>query len=61
MSSSVVLSPVKSSRELFSDFSRVEFSHVKLTQAELKLQGGQYEQAVATLERARRNAGRPVL
>lgn len=31
---------------------------VELTQAELKLQGGQYEQAVATLERARRNAGR---
>jgi len=31
---------------------------VELTQAELKLQGGQFEQAVATLERARRNAGR---
>lgn len=31
---------------------------VELTQAELKLQSGQYEQAVATLERARRNAGR---
>lgn len=31
---------------------------VELTQAELKLQSGQYEQAVATLERARRNAAR---
>ncbi|MDP4789275.1 MAG: heme biosynthesis protein HemY [Haliea sp.] len=31
---------------------------VALTQAELKLQGGHFEQAVATLERARRNAGR---
>lgn len=31
---------------------------VELTQAELKLRGKQYEQAVATLERARRNAGK---
>jgi len=31
---------------------------VELTQAELKLCGNQYEQAVATLERARRNAGK---
>lgn len=31
---------------------------VELTQAELKLRGNQYEQAVATLERARRNAGK---
>ena len=31
---------------------------VELTQAELKLRGGQYEQALATLVRARRNAGR---
>jgi HemY protein len=31
---------------------------VELTQAELKLDAGQYEQAVATLVRARRNAGR---
>ncbi len=31
---------------------------VELTQAELKLSGNQYEQAVATLERARRNAGK---
>jgi len=31
---------------------------VELTQAELKLLGKQYEQAVATLERARRNAGK---
>ncbi len=31
---------------------------VELTQAELKLSSGQYEQALATLERARRNAGR---
>lgn len=31
---------------------------VELTQAELKLQGRQFEQAVATLERARRNVGK---
>jgi HemY protein len=31
---------------------------VELTQAELKLDAGQYEQAVATLVRARRNAGK---
>ena len=31
---------------------------VELTQAELKLHAGQYEQALATLVRARRNAGR---
>ncbi len=31
---------------------------VELTQAELKLDAGQYEQALATLVRARRNAGR---
>ena len=31
---------------------------VELTQAELKLHNGQYEQALATLVRARRNAGR---
>ena len=31
---------------------------VELTQAELKLGGGQYEQALATLVRARRNAGK---
>ncbi|MEM1110874.1 MAG: heme biosynthesis HemY N-terminal domain-containing protein [Pseudomonadota bacterium] len=31
---------------------------VELTQAELKLAGGQYEQALATLVRARRNAGK---
>lgn len=31
---------------------------VELTQAELKLESGQYEQACATLVRARRNAGR---
>jgi HemY protein len=31
---------------------------VELTQAELKLAAGQYEQALATLVRARRNAGR---
>jgi HemY protein len=31
---------------------------VELTQAELKLHSGQYEQALATLVRARRNAGR---
>jgi len=31
---------------------------VELTQAELKLEAGQYEQALATLVRARRNAGR---
>lgn len=31
---------------------------VELTQAELKIGGGQYEQALATLVRARRNAGK---
>jgi len=31
---------------------------VELTQAEMKLHGGQYEQALATLVRARRNAGK---